>query len=154
MTAHQQRELDTALTAMTARAEAAEARATAWRNRCNSMDAEYSDLVRSRDTATAIAEQMRQRAEAAEAKLTVLLGADKPNKLATPTQIMRHWMLVASEQERRAEAAEHQLAAVPWTALFYCWGHKGDWEEDEWVNHSDTINNWLRAHTTDQEVQP
>lgn len=97
---------------------------------------------------------MTQCAEAAEAKLAVLLGADKPNKIATPTQIMRHWMLVASEEKHRRERAEHQLAAVPWESLVYCWKHEEDWEYNVWVNHSSIVDNWLHVYMPAPEDQP
>lgn len=64
---------------------------------------------------------MTQRAVAAEAKLAHALGADKPDKPATPTERARHWAIVASEEKRRAEQAEarvlellHANAGVAW----------------------------------------
>jgi hypothetical protein len=111
--------------------------------------------ARHADNAESALAAMTARAEQAEAKLAVLLGADKPNKSATPTQIMRHWMLVASQEKRRADAAEHQLAAVPWGSLAYCWHHEGDLEDDVWVNHSDTVDNWLHVYMPrKQDAQP
>jgi hypothetical protein len=105
------------------------------------------------ETKQALAE-MTQRAEAAETKLAVLVGADKPNKPATPTQMMRHWMLVASDEKHRADAAEHQLAAVPWEALTYCWNaDTAEREEDEWERHSAIVDNWLHVYMPQQEAQ-
>lgn len=68
---------------------------------------QLQDALHVRDTQLAAA---TQRAEAAEAKIAIALGADKPNKPATPTERARHWALEAAAQKERAEAAEQALA--------------------------------------------
>lgn len=52
-----------------------------------------------------------ERANLAEERLAAALGADKPEKPATPTERARHWAMEACDQKRRAEAAEAALAA-------------------------------------------
>ena len=92
-------------------------------------------------------ERERERAEQAETKLATLLGADKPDRPATPTQMMRHWMLIASEQKRRADAAEHQLAAVPWEAIEVALTEE---DSPEWA----AVQIWLHAKRPHHEAQP
>ena len=118
----------------------------------NLADAEF--IVAARDAVPDLLDAlaaMTQRSEQAEAKLATLLGADKPNRPATPTQMMRHWMLIASEQKRRADAAEHQLAAVPWDALHSVHMRAAGKDLHDWL----TVTDWLSRHTPDhQEAQP
>lgn len=53
--------------------------------------------------------ELRQRAEIAEERLAAALGADKPDKPATPTERARHWAMEACDQKRRADAAEARV---------------------------------------------
>ena len=71
------------------------------------------------DMAQAALAAMTQRAEDAELKLASALGADKPDKPATPTERARLFAMVAAEQRRRAEQAEAALADMTLYAS-YC----------------------------------
>ncbi len=55
---------------------------------------------------------MTKRAEEAEFKLVAALGADKPDKPATPTERARLFAVVAAEQGRRARQAEAERDAT------------------------------------------
>ncbi len=72
----------------------------------NDQKAANALLMQSSNAISLTAKQQRQRAEAAETRLAIALGADKPDKPATAKERARHWALEAAAQKERADEAE------------------------------------------------
>ena len=106
----------------------------------NDQKAANALLMQSSNVISLTAKQQRQRAETAETRLSVALGADKPDKPATPTERARYWALEAAAQRERAEAAEAKLAAIPYKAIHDCWYHSDGQTPD---TSADIVEAWL-----------
>jgi hypothetical protein len=74
--------------------------------------------------------ELDERVAKAESQLAIALGANKPDKPATPTQRARSWALEAAQQKERADTAERKLAEAQARIKEL---------EDDWLDNRDVL---------------